>query len=118
MKKSKSLLLIFILIFTLFACEDKITNPYVVNFLNDNGNLLYSTTVYENDYVTYNGEIPTKESSNTQNFEFNGWLYNGEHINELPKIKDDTVFVASYTATTRTYEIIFDINGIEYSEFY
>ena len=41
-----------------------------------------------------------------------------ELVHELPVIKNDTVFIASYTATTRTYEIIFEVNGIEYTELY
>lgn len=45
--------------------------PYTVEYLNEDGTLLYKTYIREGDNAEYNGELPTKASTSDLDFQFN-----------------------------------------------
>jgi len=69
----------------------KSNNSYTVTWKNDNGEILevdenvkYGTT------PTYNGQVPTKESTNQFSYTFDGW------DKTIDKVTDDVIYVAKY----------------------
>lgn len=69
----------------------KANNTYTVTWKNDNGEVLevdenvkYGTT------PTYNGQVPTKESTNQFSYTFDGWDKN------IVKVTNDVIYVAKY----------------------
>ena len=88
-------------------------NKYQVTFYDEDKKTVLFTKTYEYDQTVdlANVKTPTKESTNTKVFEFTGWS-NGSKIVESIKIKGDNSLYATYSSSTRYYEVVFkDYDG-------
>ena len=122
MKNRKSIfaivlsLIIVALAFSLTACS-KIKTPdtqfVTVNFVDYNGNVLYSASVESGKSPVYNGQTPTREADEAYSYVFSGWESGGTVYDAaLPAVTKNTKFTATYTETAVTYEIIFSVGGV------
>lgn len=75
-------------------------NPCDISFYNDDNSLLYHTTTMQGEIPEYVGPTPTKTSTDQSTFQFNGWNP------EIGPIESDTSYIATYTSTLRSYNII------------
>jgi hypothetical protein len=81
---------------------------YNVSFINDDGELLYSTTAHYGDVISYPFETPkANDIINHYTYVFTGW-------NQELVVTGDMIFVAQYEKTYTPYIAIFvDENGNE-----
>jgi hypothetical protein len=80
---------------------------YEVSFYS-NTFLIYSYFVEEGVKAVYNEDVPTKESSKTRNFVFDGWFCdNNKYVTELPAITKDSIFIAEFVPQVRYYNVLF-----------
>ena len=98
---------------TLVACKEGEPSPSAisVNFMNEDGNILYATAVEPNTAPVYAGETPKKEQNAAETFEFVGWTSGDTLYTELPTVSSNTVFTATFTATPRLYDVTFVVEG-------
>ena len=87
----------------LTGCNSVESHPsrVVTKFLNYDESVLYVNTIPYGEDAVYQGETPTRESSETTVYTFSGW------DKSLEKIVEDTTFYAQYTDSVRKYEIKF-----------
>lgn len=93
---------------TLASCGDPsypflntLVEKHTVTFFDVNGNVLLEEEVYNHQNYVYNGEIPTKESTNIYSYTFSGW------DESLDNITKDTEFKPLFNETKRTYKVTF-----------
>ena len=83
-----------------------VVNEYTVTWVNEDGTLLDEQDVAYGETPVYGGAIPTKASDAQYDYEFAGWAP------EISPVNGDITYVATYTATTRSYTITWvDGNG-------
>ena len=98
---TKNKLLITILLFVvlsilLTSCNSK----YEIAFVNDDGSLIQTITVNQNNKIEYSGEIPVKEDDKMYSYTFCGWENeNGVILNELLYATKNETFKAAYNKT-------------------
>ena len=91
---------------SLVITADRIVPKYKCYFYNYDGTLLYTTSVGDGKYATYNGETPTRENDGEYSYEFSGWSPNPE----TTIITSETNFTAQYTATE-----LLSVNWVNYN---
>ena len=107
MKKRKLLTLLTLVgtsLAVLVGCTtagDNHPSRVVTKFLNYDESVLYVNTIPYGENAVYQGETPTRASSETTVYTFSGW------DKPLESIKEDTSFYAQYVESTRKYEIQF-----------
>ena len=77
------------------------SNRVVTKFLNYDESVLFVTTIPYGTDAEYQGETPTRESSESTVYTFSGW------DKVLTSIVEDTTFYAQYSQSVRQYEIKF-----------
>lgn len=77
------------------------SNRVVTKFLNYDESVLYVTTIPYGTDAEYQGETPTRASSESTVYTFSGW------DKVLTNIVEDTTFYAQYSQSVRQYEIKF-----------
>ena len=82
-----------------------IAESYTVNFMNGE-TLIYSTNYAAGATAEYIGETPTQASTAASNFTFAAWSP------ALGTVNADTNYVATFTATVRSYTISWDVDGV------
>lgn len=85
------------------------TRYYSVRFYNYDGSLLYTATgiEYNTTGVDYNGPTPTRSSTGTYRYTFDGWYYNEQAIDLDSFVVDGNKNVyAQYTRTLREYHLL------------
>ena len=92
---------------TYTATYSFVVNKYTVEFLNADGTVLQSGEWEYGFTPVYSGETPTKASTASTDFTFNGW------DNEIVSVTEDATYTATYTETTRKYTITWIVNGVE-----
>ncbi len=83
---------------------------YDVRFLDDSGNVIYQTVVEEHDNVSFNGTLPSKESTAYYDYSFAGWkdvANASEEISDLKNILKDTDFSPVFSENDRYYTVKF-----------
>ncbi len=83
---------------------------YTVTFLNEDGTMLYQTTVSEGETAEYGGETPTLPATAQYEYSFNGW------DGALENITGDVTVKATYKRTLRSYPVQFYSKGLLYEE--
>ncbi|MCQ2959122.1 MAG: leucine-rich repeat protein [Bacteroidales bacterium] len=76
-------------------------NKYVVTFEDEDGSVLQQTDVAYGELPVYVGEIPTKESSESNDFTFAGWN------KTIVEVDGPTKYVASYNTVAKTFNVTF-----------
>lgn len=87
--------------FTTVALYQEVPALYQVQFLNYNGDLLYTDHVGNDGTATYFGMTPTQPSTAQYIYAFAGWNKTLEHI------KSDLVVTARFSKETRQYLVTF-----------
>lgn len=100
-KRGKMILLLLtvITILAIFAACDKPT--YTIVFQNEDGTVLETVKVEKGEIPVYSEEEPTKESTVSNIYEFDGW------DTEIIPAEGDKTYTATYTSAVRKYTIIF-----------
>ena len=73
---------------------------YTIKFVDEDGTLLYETTVEWGKTPLYNGKQPTKASTAEYVYQFAGWTP------ELTAVTKDETYTATYTAIATPYDVI------------
>ena len=88
---------------TLHAKYEK--NKYTVTFKNDDGSILYTTTIQYQDKVEYSGKTPeTTKATPGYDAKFKGW----DNENVLNSVTQDTTVTATYELSIIQYKIIYN----------
>lgn len=97
--------------YTCKVCDYSYTRKYGdsfdVNFYNDT-ELLYTCKVYDGEYPTYKGRIPSREGDGSHYYEFTGWSESegGELVElETYEITQDTDLFAQFLEKTASYKV-------------
>ena len=88
---------------------------YTVKFVNDNGDILYETSVEWGKTPVYNGVQPTKASEGEYVYQFAGWTP------ELAAVTEATTYTATYNAIVASYDVIIqhlNIDGTQAADDY
>ena len=115
MKKFKALivLLMLALLVTAAACGGGNEQPgsVTVNFVNYDGSFLYGAEVEAGTAPVYGGEKPVRTADGPEvTYTFAGWEMEGYvYTEELPIVRKNTVFTASYTSSPATYTVVFAV---------
>ena len=72
---------------------------YNITWLDEDGSVLNSEEVAYGETPTYDGSEPTKESTNTHTYTFNGWSPN------VVSVSEDATYTATYLEQVRTYVV-------------
>ena len=80
-------------------------NEYTITFVNEDGTVLQSSKFEYDSMPSYNGPTPTKDSSISTDYTFNGWTP------ELSIVRGEATYTAIYRESARKYTVIFDSNG-------
>ena len=107
MKMIKKVLFILMIIFAIslsIGCESENNNPeeVFITFLNYDNTVLQHNRISYGSIPNYEGDIPFKEPTASEVFEFNGW---DKSINE--PCYNDMIFKAEYKASVREYLVTF-----------
>lgn len=90
----------------------KVTEAYTITFMNDTEEL--QVTVQEKGSTpSYAGAEPTKASTETEEFAFDGWssTNGGALLPSLPTITTTATYYAHFTTIGSKYKVTFDANG-------
>lgn len=90
---------------TYVATYQETTNKYVVRFLNEDGTVLQKEELEYGAMPVYKGETPTKEATAQYSYTFLDW----DH--EIGAVRSNTTYTATFTSTTRSYQVTFETNG-------
>lgn len=88
----------------------RIKTSVTVAFKNHNGVRLDTQTLNVGEAIVYGGNEPTKEADAQFTYTFAGWFVEGdktETIVTLGNAAADIVYVAKFTATTRTFRVTY-----------
>ncbi len=104
---------------TYYAVFDEVTaqTKFTVTWM-DGETVLETDEEVEFEAVpTYNGELPTKEMTETSEYTFAGWAttVGGEKLEELPLVTADVTYYAYFAESARKYTITWVIEGEEYT---
>lgn len=77
-------------------------NNYIVNFLNYDSSVLYTTSVARGGTAVYQGETPTRPKSDNYIYTFNGWS------ESLENVVGNLTVVAQYEMKDRYYTVTFN----------
>lgn len=90
-----------------YTAEPKVPdkNYYTATWKNWNGETLATSTVEEGKTPTYSGNTPSKPTTSTATYTFNGWSPTPGPINA------NTTYTAQFKETKRTYTITWVVNG-------
>ena len=86
----------------------ELIDPITVTFQNYDGTVLETQTIARGDRPVYGGAVPTKEASATRIYSWSGWEVGQvwyASLDQLPTLQDDTIVVATFDETTRSYGI-------------
>ena len=84
---------------TYTATYQETLRKYTITWKDDEGNVLKTEEVAYGEVPSYGENDPTKESTNTSSYTFNGWSPN------VVAVTKDATYVATYTEQVRTYTI-------------
>lgn len=119
MKKLKALFafLGLTLLLALAACGGgKEPKTVTARFVDYDGASLYETVIEAGETPVYAGKTPERASSDPAvRYEFCGWEAGGTVYTELPAIREDTVFTASYAEKAASFTVTFDVDGETYT---
>lgn len=92
---------------TYIAIFSRTKRKYTVKYKVDD-TVLYTELVEYDDYPKYTSK-PTKDSTNSTNYEFTYWQVNGVNVSSIEnyQVREDTTFVAAFAQTKRTYKVTF-----------
>lgn len=94
---------------TYVAQYDEKINTFVVNFYTEDGKTLLDSKEVEYDAIpTFNGSTPTKESTLTHVYSFNGWLNKDSEIvydGTLPEVLGTVNYYATFKEAGRLYDL-------------
>ena len=86
----------------------EVANAYLVKFMNGETEL-QSSYQKENTTATYNGIEPTKASTETNSYIFDGWsATDGGDVVALASVTADATYYAHFSETTLKYTVKFD----------
>jgi len=92
------------------SSSGKVEKVYV-NFVDENGEFISSTSVNKGSAPVYGGEVPTKASNAQYTYTFVGWTADGVLYAQLPAITKNTVFKATFSETLNSYTISYMVAG-------
>lgn len=84
---------------TIYRTATAVDRYYTITWKNWDGTVLETDTVMHDAMPTYDGSTPTRPSTNTQTFTFNGW------DSTIVPVTGNKAYTAQYTASTRYYTI-------------
>jgi uncharacterized repeat protein (TIGR02543 family) len=82
-----------------FAQFIKVKNSYTITFKNEDGTVLQSTEVEYGETPTFNGDTPTKASTDQYTYTFDKWTP------EVTAVTGEAEYTATYTKTVNEYTI-------------
>lgn len=89
-----------------------------VNFLNYDGALLYATDVEEGEVPVYAGETPSRPTQSGVSYTFAGWELDGYVYTELPAVRRNTQFTASFEEAAAQYTVTFSVGATRTEQTY
>ena len=84
---------------TYVATYKEEVRKYVITWVNEDGTTLKTEEVAYGETPNYDGETPTKDSTNQYSYTFNGWSPN------VVAVTGDATYTATYQSQTRIYTI-------------
>ena len=85
------------------ALFNQIAHIYTVQYVNWDGEILFTDSVSTDEASVYEGETPVRESNDRFTYTFTGWT----DSDALDKVTKDTTVYAIYDAIERTYTVTF-----------
>lgn len=86
------------------ALFNQIAHIYTVQYVNWDGEILFTDSVSTDEASVYEGETPVRESNDRYTYTFTGWT----DSDALDKVTRDTTVYALFDAIERTYTVTFN----------
>lgn len=85
------------------ALFNQIAHTYTVQYINWDGEILFTDSVVTNEASVYEGETPAREANDRFTYEFTGWT----DSESLTQVTRDITVYAIFDAIERTYTVTF-----------